>query len=100
MPSPNDFDEFNPNNPYTALALLAERVKNLGKEKEDLERDLEQERAEREDRERELEARISKIEGSIGRGIGILIGLSAVGTLGGVLLAYGKAIFAPWLGKP
>jgi hypothetical protein len=32
-PVPHEFDEFNPNNPYTALALLGERVNNLGKEK-------------------------------------------------------------------
>lgn len=96
---PDGFNEFNPNNPYTQLALLAQRVDNLGKEKEDLERDLEQERAERELHEEELKDRIAKIEGSLGKGAGILIGLSAVGTIGGVLLAYGKAIFKPWTGS-
>jgi hypothetical protein len=31
-PRAPEFDEFNPNNPYTAVALLGERVTNLGKE--------------------------------------------------------------------
>jgi hypothetical protein len=100
MPGPPDFDEFNPNNPYTALALLAERVKNLGKEKEDLERDLDQERAEREDHERDLEKRIAAMEKSFQRGAGALIVLPVVGTVIGLLFAYGKVIFAPWLNNP
>lgn len=88
MTGPHEFDEFNPNNPYTAIALLGERVKNLGIEKEALER-----------REDALEQRIAKLEASYGKGAGILIGLGTVGTIGGILLAYGKAIFAPWAGK-
>jgi hypothetical protein len=94
----HDFDEFNPNNPYTALALLAERVKNLGKEKEDIERDLEREKAEREDHEKDLEKRIAKMEKSFQRGAGILMVLPIIGTAVGLLVAYGKLIFRPWVG--
>lgn len=88
MSEPTELDEFNPNNPYTAIALLGERVKGI----------VEREKAIKQ-REDELEARIAKIEGSLGKGAGILIGLASVGTIGGFLLAYGKMIFAPWTGK-
>jgi hypothetical protein len=59
-PPSSEFDEFNPNNPYTALALLGMRVDNLGKEKEALERDLEKER----DGRSELEKRVAALERS------------------------------------
>jgi len=92
--SGSDFEEFNPNNPYTAIALLGMRVDNLGKEKEALERSLESERAERD----KLEKRVAKMENSYQRGAGILIGLSFLGAIGGFLAAYGKTIFKPWTG--
>jgi F0F1-type ATP synthase assembly protein I len=92
---PKDFDEFNPNNPYTALALLGMRVDNLGKEKETLERELEKEREDRS----ELEKRVAAMERSFQRCAGILMVLPILGTVVGILLAYGKAIFAPWTGK-
>jgi hypothetical protein len=91
---PNRFD---PNDPAVQILLLAQRVENLGKEKESIERELERERAEREKVARNLEDRVAKIEGSLGKGAGILIGLAAIGTVGGTLMAYGKTIFAPWL---
>lgn len=80
------FNEFNPNNPYTQLALLAQRIDNLGKEKEALET-----------REKELEKRVSRLEASYGKGAGIIIGLGMIGTIGGILMAWGKTIFAPWI---
>lgn len=83
---PDQFNEFNPNNPYTQLALLAQRVDNLGKEKEALE-----------EKEKELETRVAKLEASYGKGAGILIGLGMIGTIGGILMAWGKQIFGPWL---
>lgn len=91
-----DFDEFNPNNPYTALALLGMRVDNLGKEKEALERDLEKERINRS----ELEERVAAMEKSFQRGAGILMVLPILGTVIAIFLAYGKAIFKPWTGTP
>lgn len=91
-PRPPDFDEFNPNNPYTALALLSERVKNLGIEKEAIERDLEDEREERSD----LEKRVAAMERSFQRGAGVLMVIPILGTALGLLVAYGKIIFAPW----
>jgi hypothetical protein len=95
-PLTHEFDEFNPNNPYTALALLGMRVDNLGKEKEALERDLDKERLDR----AALEKRVAKMEASFNRGAGILMVLPIVGTVIGILLAYGKAIFRPWAGTP
>lgn len=95
---PPGWNDFNPNNPYTQLALLAQRVDNLGKEKEDLDRALEQERRERAEHEANLELRISKIENSFQRGAGILMILPIVGSVVGLVIAYGKAIFAPWTG--
>jgi F0F1-type ATP synthase assembly protein I len=91
-PVPHDFDEFNPNNPYTALALLGMRVDNLGKEKEALERDLRDERKDRAD----LEERVAAMERAFQRGAGILMVIPVLGTLIGILLTYGKTIFAPW----
>lgn len=93
---PLDFNEFNPNNPYTAVAMLGVRVDNLGKEKEALERQLERERDDR----AELEKRVAAMERSFQRGAGILMVLPILGTVVGIFLAYGKAIFAPWTGKP
>lgn len=92
-------DDFDPNNPYTAIALLSERVKNLGIEKEAIERDLDDERKERKAVETDLAKRIASLEASYGKGAGILIGLGMVGTLAGILFAWGKTIFAPWIGK-
>lgn len=88
MSEPQEFDEFNPNNPYTAIALLGERIKQIVEREKAIEK-----------REDELEERIAKIEGSLGKGAGILIGLASLGTVGGFLMAYGKTIFAPWMGK-
>jgi hypothetical protein len=93
------WSEFNPNNPYTQLALLAQRVDNLGKEKEDLERALDEERNERFKHQAAIDERMSKIEGSFQKGAGILMVLPVLGTVFGLLVAYGKTIFAPWTGK-
>ena len=82
------YKEFDENDPAFLIRILSLRVDALTKEKEDLEI-----------KERELEGRIAKIEGSLGKGAGILIGLASVGTISGVLMAYGQKIFAPWMGK-
>jgi uncharacterized protein YheU (UPF0270 family) len=95
---PSGWNDFNPNNPFTQLALLAQRVDNLGKEKEEIERSLLIERTERAEHEAALERRLAKIENSFQRGAGILMVLPVIGTVVGLLIAYGKAIFAPWTG--
>ena len=82
------YKEFDENDPAYLIRILSIRVDALTKEKEEIE-----------EKERKLEARISKIEGSLGKGAGILIGLATVGTIGGALMAWGKTIFAPWMGK-
>ena len=98
--SPQSYDDIDPGDQRVQIALLAMRVENLGREKEALEQDLERECAEREYSESELEKRIAKMERSFQRGAGIIMVLPVLGGIAGVLLAYGKAIFAPWTGKP
>lgn len=88
MSVPTEFDEFNPNNPYTAVALLGMRVDNLGKEKEALERDLEKERGER----AELGKRVAAMEKSFQRGAGVLMVIPVIGTMIGILFIWGKTI--------
>ena len=66
------------------------RVDNLSKEKEALERELEKER----DDCARLERRVLAMERSFQRAAGILIVLPILGTVVGIFLAYGKAIFA------
>jgi hypothetical protein len=83
MPSPFEFDE---NNPYYQIRLLAQRVDQLTKEKEEAEENI-----------RGMEKRIATMERSFQRGAGALIVLPIAGTIVGVLLAYGKLIFAPWI---
>lgn len=89
-------ERFNPNDPAVQILLLAQRVENLGREKEELERDLERERAERENHEKDMDKRIAKMERSFQRGAGIIMILPVLGTAVGILIAYGKVIFAPW----
>jgi hypothetical protein len=94
------YDDIDPHDHRVQIALLAMRVDNLGKEKEAIERDLEQERAEREKHEIELTRRVETMEKSFQRGAGIIMVLPILGTVIGILLAYGKQIFAPWTGRP
>jgi hypothetical protein len=89
---PPEFDDFNPNNPFTALALVSERVANLGREKEALEKALEKEQETR----AQLELRVAKMEAAFQRGAGMLMLLPILGTAIGIILTYGKTIFAPW----
>lgn len=89
-------ERFNPNDPAVQILLLAQRVETLGREKEELERDLERERAERENHEKDMDKRIAKMERSFQRGAGIIMILPVLGTAVGILIAYGKVIFAPW----
>ena len=92
------FNDIDPNDRRVQIALLAMRLDNLGREKEKLERDLDEERSAREEHERAIEARIAAMEKSFQRGAGIVMVLPIVGTIIGLLLAYGKTIFAPWTG--
>ena len=81
--------ETNPHDLRTQVALLAMRVENLGREKEAIERSLER-----------AETRLATMEKAFQRGAGIMMILPFAGTAIGLLLAYGKVIFAPWTGKP
>lgn len=90
-----DYGEFDENDPRYQVRILALRVDNLGKEKEEIESDLREERSER----KKLEDRVSNMERSFQRGFGMLIVIPVLGTLVGLVFAYGKVIFAPWLIK-
>lgn len=79
------WETFDPNNPSVQILLLSQRVDTLCKENEELE-----------EREKALEKRMAKMENSFQRGAGILMVLPIVGTIVGILFAYGKAIFKPW----
>lgn len=93
-----DIDRFDPNNPYTAIAILGERIKTLVREKESLERALEKEREDRCLNEAAFEKRMAEIEKSFQRGAGVMLVLPLIGGAIGVLIAYGKTIFRPWTG--
>jgi flagellar motor component MotA len=83
------YKEFDENDPAFLIRILSLRVDALTKEKEDLEK-----------KESELERRMAKMENSFQRGAGILMVLPIIGTLVGLLVAYGKVIFKPWAGTP
>lgn len=89
MPDKHDplriYKEFNENDPDFLIRILSMRVDALVKEKEELE-----------EKERDLEKRMERMERSFQRGAGILLVLPFLGTAAGILIAYGKVIFAPW----
>lgn len=89
------YKEFNEDAPEFQIRILALRVDALTKEKEEIEGDLNVERLER----KSLDERVATMERAFQRGAGALIVLPIIGTLVGLLFAYGKTIFAPWL-KP
>ncbi len=71
------------------------RVDSLGREKEAIERELVEERLLR----GKLEERVAAMEKTFQRGAGALIVLPIMGTVIGILFAWGKVIFAPWIVK-
>lgn len=77
--------EFEERNALFQVKLLAQRVDNLGREKEALERSHEK-----------LDSRLDRIEHALAVGWGILIVFPLLGTVLGFLFAYGKVIFGPW----
>lgn len=83
------YKEFDENDPAFLIRILSLRVDALTKEKEQIE-----------ENERKLETRIAAMEKSFQRGAGILMVLPILGTLGGLLLAYGKTLLKPWAGTP
>lgn len=80
--------EFDEQDPRFQVRILGMRVDALTKEKEDLEVKL-----------RAQDARIAAMEVTFQRGAGAAIVLPIIGTVVGLLFAYGKVIFAPWIGK-
>jgi hypothetical protein len=80
--------DFNPNNPVYMVKLLSQRIDQLDKEKKEDEVQI-----------ADLIKRVANMEKSFQRGAGALIVLPIVGTFVGLLFAYGKVIFAPWLGS-
>ena len=92
-PIPGEFDE---GDLRYQIKILGFRVEALTKEKEDIERAMEKERALREQHEKDFETRVAKMETSFQRGAGMMMLLPIVGTIVGMLFAYGKTIFKPW----
>lgn len=92
-PIPGEFDE---GDLRYQIKILGFRVESLTKEKEELERALEKELHVRELHEKEFEKRIAAMEVSFQRGAGIMMILPILGTIIGLLFAYGKTIFKPW----
>lgn len=85
---PRLFAEFKEDDPRFQIKILSMRVDALTKEKEELE-----------DTTRSQERRIAAMERTFQRGAGIAIALPILGTIVGFLMAYGKVIFAPWMGN-
>lgn len=81
------YKEFSEDDPLFQVKLLAQRVDALTREKEEIEGE-----------QRDLEKRVADMEKSFQRGAGALIVLPIFGALIGIIFAYGKIIFAPWLG--
>ena len=80
-----DSAEFEERNALFQVRLLAQRVDNLGREKERIE-----------ENHRALDTRVGKIELSLAMGWGILLILPILGAILGFVFAYGKVIFSPW----
>jgi hypothetical protein len=79
-----------------SIEVLAFRVDTLTKEKEDVERDLREERAER----LKLEQRVARMEGYVQSGKGFMLSITVIGAALGFAATYWKSIFGPWIGKP
>lgn len=92
-PIPGEFDE---GDLRYQLKILGFRVEALTKEKEELERALEKERDLRVAHEKIVDDRVAVMEKSFQRGAGMMMLLPIMGTIVGMLIAYGKTIFAPW----
>lgn len=91
---PMEYAAFDETDPRFQVRILSMRVDALTQEKEDIERDLNEERSER----KKLDERVASMERTFQRGAGVMLVLPIVGAAIGIILAYGKIIFAPWTG--
>jgi len=89
------YGELDNDDPRLQVKILALRIDNLTREKEHIEAELKEEERARKD----LDIRVASMEKSFQRGAGALIVMPVVGTFVGLLLAYGRTIFAPWMPK-
>jgi hypothetical protein len=85
---PDQIGEFDEKDPRFSIKILSYRIDQLVKEK-----------AEDESKIEKLEERIAGMERTFQRGAGALIVLPVIGTIVGLLLAYGSVIFRPWVNK-
>lgn len=81
-------EAFEPKTAEDQIFILATRVSVLTREKESLERRM-----------LALENKVTIMRRALDRGTGVLMVLPILGALIGVLLAYGRAIFRPWVGQ-
>jgi hypothetical protein len=93
-PDPRQFMEFDEDDPRFQVRILGLRVDVLTREKEGLEKDLASETTKRE----KLDERVAAMEKTFQRGAGVMLVLPILGAAIGIILAYGKIIFAPWTG--
>lgn len=82
----NNFDE---RNPSYQVRILDMKVEALSKQKDELEKDVNEERIER----RALDVRVAKMEKSFQRGAGMMVMLPIIGTIIGIVVAYAKFFF-------
>lgn len=92
---PKQFMEFDEDDPRYQVRILGMRIDALTKEKEDIERELREEKIER----KKLDDRVAAMEITFQRGAGMMIILPIIGAVIGIIFAYGKIIFAPWMGN-
>jgi hypothetical protein len=85
---PEQVGEWDENDPRFGIRLLSLRVEQLVKEKAEDELKLS-----------ELTKRVASMEKTFQRGAGALIVMPIIGTIVGLLFAYGSVIFKPWLSK-
>lgn len=85
--------EFDEDDPRYQVRILGFRVTALGREKEALEKNLIKEQEARE----KLAERVAAMERSFQRGAGVALAIPILGAMLGIVLAYGKTIFSPWM---
>lgn len=76
-----------PDDPRVQIYILADRVENLTKEKEAVERKYD-----------DLQKRVARMERSFDRGAGVLLVIPIIGAILGWLISYWRVVFKPWIG--
>ena len=86
----------NTQDPQVRVELLAERVRVLTKEKEEIEESFRAYKLEEQIRYQAHEIRIAAMEKTFTMGAGVFLALPIIGSVIVLLLTFGGKIFAPW----